>query len=703
MNALELSADLNTTLKSCRFREAVAKGLLLLSSGALIITLTDVGRANCADLDVTVPVKEPTVAGYDWTGPYVGAHVGYATGSSKWSATQAGAANPSLNGSLGFYKGFDFPKGTGSFFGGLQAGYNYMLPSHLVLGVEGDVSFPNSISGNQTISSASIGQASYGEIVEYFGTVRGRIGYSFNNWLVYGTGGLAWTYDQFTRAQVAGTPVGSTAIPGTNESSLRWRTGWTVGAGVEVAPAPNWSTKLEYLFTDFGITRVTFPAGAQQFDSDLAMHEVRLGLNYSFGEGAANWQDFTTDYFSIHGQTTFVNQYAFKFRAPYHGPNSLDSNAGRETWDATLYAGLRLWQGAELWVNPEIDQGFGLSGTVGVAGFPSGEAYKFGANYPYIRLQRMFIRQTIGLGGETEKVEPGLNQFGGYWSANRLIITFGKFAVTDIFDTNRYAHDPRVDFLNWTLIDTGTFDYAADAWAYTYGTAVEWYQNRWTLRAGVFDLSITPNSTELDPGFRQFQLVLEVERRHDLLGQPGKLALTGFLTRGRMGRYQDAVRLAASTGGAADVAAVRRYTSRGGISFNAEQQVSPDLGLFARAGIASGDVEPYEFTDVDRTIATGLSLSGERWGRPDDTVGFAGVINGISGAHQAYLNAGGLGILVGDGKLPHPGLEKIIETYYSFALSSWRATLDYQFIANPAYNRDRGPVSVIGVRLHSQF
>jgi high affinity Mn2+ porin len=701
VNAPELSSDLKTTSKLWRSWEAVSKRLLLLGSGVLIITLTVVVRAGGADPDVGVPVNESTIAGYDWTGPYVGAHVGYATGSSKWSATQG--ASPNLTGSLSFYKGFDFAKGTGSFFGGLQGGYNYSLPSHLVVGVEGDVSFPNTIRGNQTISSASIGEANYDETVQYFGTVRGRIGYAFNNWLVYGTSGLAWTYDQFTRAQLVGTPAGGTAIPGTNESSLRWRTGWTVGAGVEVALAPNWSTKLEYLFTDFGITRVTFPAGAQRIASDLDMHEVRLGVNYNFGEGAANWQDFTTDYFSIHGQTTFVNQYAFKFRAPYHGPNSLDSNAGRQTWDATLYAGLRLWQGAELWINPEIDQGFGLSGTLGVAGFPSGEAYKFGANYPYVRLQRMFIRQTIGLGGETEKVEPGLNQFGGSWSANRLIITFGKFAVTDIFDTNRYAHDPRIDFLNWAIVDTGTFDYAADAWAYTYGTALEWYLNRWTLRAGVFDLSITPNSTELDPGFRQFQLVLEVERRYDLWGQPGKLALTGFLSRGRMGRYQDAVQLAASTGGPADIAAVRRYTSRGGISFNAEQRVLPDLGLFARAGIASGDVEPYEFTDVDRTIATGLSLSGERWGRPDDTVGFGGVINGISSAHQAFLNAGGLGILVGDGKLPHPGLEKIIETYYSFALSSWRATLDYQFIANPAYNRDRGPVSVIGVRLHSQF
>src|SRR5262249_23187212 len=180
--------------------------------------------------------------------------------------------------------------------------------------------------------------------------------------------------------------------------------------------------------------------------------------------------------------------------------------------------GLRLWPGAEFWLNPEIDQGFGLSKTLGVAGFPSGEAYKVGNNYPYARLPRMFIRQTIGLSGETEELEPRINQFEGSRLSNRLVVTFGKFAVTDIFDTNRYAHDPRNDFLNWALIDTGTFDYAADAWGFTYGAAVEWYQDRWTLRAGVFDLSIIPNSAVLDPGFRQFQLVFEVERRHDLLG-----------------------------------------------------------------------------------------------------------------------------------------------------------------------------------------
>jgi high affinity Mn2+ porin len=369
----------------------------------------------------------------------------------------------------------------------------------------------------------------------------------------------------------------------------------------------------------------------------------------------------------------------------------------------TFYAGARLWQGAEFWINPEIDQGFGLSGTLGLAGFPSGEAYKVGASVPYTRIPRMFVRQTIDLGGETQKVESGINQFSGSQTADRLVITAGKFGVTDVFDTNKYAHDPRADFMNWSVVDTGTFDYAADAWGYTYGAALEWYKGNWTVRGGVFDLSIVPNSSELDPRFSQFQWVGEVEHRHELWGQPGKIAVTGFLSRGRMGRFEDAIQLAQVTGGLADIAAVRRYTSRSGLSLNLEQQVTRDLGIFARAGMASGGVEPYEFTDIDRTIAAGLLLSGRTWGRPDDTFGIAGVMNGISGQHQAFLNAGGLGILVGDGQLPHPGTEQILEMYYSLPLFSWRVSFDYQFINNPAYNRDRGPVSVIGTRLRTQF
>ncbi len=424
---------------------------------------TQIVIAASADSATAGSVQRPPIADYDWTGPYAGAHVGYSWGSSDWIAHGTSVSWASLSGSLDFYKGFDFSKGTGSFFGGLQAGYDHMFPSRFVLGLEGDVSFPNLVRGIQMISSAAIGKASYAEMVEYFGTARGRIGYAFHNWLVYGTGGFAWTYDQFTRAKLASAPVGGTAVPGTAESSLRLRTGWTLGAGVEVPFAPHWTGRLEYLFTDFGDTSVKFSAGGQRFDSDLALHELRLGVNYRFRSDEAKTNGPTVDMFSIHGQTTYLNQYAPSFRAPYSGPNSLIPKSGRETWDATLYVGLRLWQSAELWINPEIDQGFGLSGTLGVAGFPSGEAYKVGANYPYTRLPRMFIRQTIGLGGKPEKVEPTLNQFEGSRSTNRLVITLGKFAVTDIFDTNKYAHDPRNDFMNWSLIDTGTFDYAADA------------------------------------------------------------------------------------------------------------------------------------------------------------------------------------------------------------------------------------------------
>ncbi|HUO23724.1 MAG TPA: carbohydrate porin [Caulobacteraceae bacterium] len=409
--------------------------------------------------------------------------------------------------------------------------------------------------------------------------------------------------------------------------------------------------------------------------------------------------------YALHAQATFTEQAHPAFRSPYQGPLSLDPGArGDETSDITLYAGVRPWAGAEVWIDPEIDEGFGLSDTVGVAGFPSGEAYKIGARDPYLKLPRLFLRQTFDLGGEKAKVDPDLNMLGGAQTADRLVITVGKFSVVDVFDTNAYAHDPRQDFMNWALIDTGTFDYAADAWGYTYGAAAEWYDGPWTLRAGVFDLSKAPNTPALDSHFGQYQEVAEVERRYSLGKLAGKIALTGFSTHGRMGGYDQAVAMAAATGQAANVALVRRYQTREGLSLNLEQSLTDQLGLFVRAGAADGAKEAYEFADIDQTLAAGLSQGGDGWKRPDDKAGLAVVINQISNAHQAYQQAGGGGILIGDGQLPHPGLEQILETYYSLGLvKGLHATADYQYIVNPAYNRDRGPVSVFGLRLHAQY
>ena len=148
---------------------------------------------------------------------------------------------------------------------------------------------------------------------------------------------------------------------------------------------------------------------------------------------------------------------------------------------------------------------------------------------------------------------------------------------------------------------------------------------------------------------------------------------------------------------------MRSYTSKTGISGNIEQQIIPGIGWFARAGYTPGNLEAYAFTDADQTVATGASISGKFWGRSDDTFGIAGVVNMISREHQAYLAAGGLTALIGDGMLPHPGPEQILEAYYQIPIYSWQLTFDYQFIVNPAYNRDRGPVSVLGTRLHTQF
>jgi len=412
----------------------------------------------------------------------------------------------------------------------------------------------------------------------------------------------------------------------------------------------------------------------------------------------------TEESWAIHGQGTYVEQETDGFASPYAGANSLTPDRGAETTDATLYLGVRPWGSAELWLAPEVDQGFGLDNTLGMAGFPSAEAYKVGHNQPYLRLPRVFVRETLDLGGESVAVEPDLLQLGGRHTADRWVFTVGKFGVPDVFDTNQYAHDARNDFLNWTAIEAGTFDYAADSWGYSLGAAAEWYMGAWTLRAGLFDLSNIPNSEHLDPGFHEFELVGEVEHRHEIAGAAGRLLVTAYDNRGRMGSYSDALALAAATDTVASTAAVREYRSRLGLSLDLEQTISENLGLFARLGKAAGNVETYEFTDDDRTVSAGLSLKGTAWRRAGDTIAVAGIVNGISGEFERYLNAGGLGPLIGDGKLPHPGAEQIVETYYSVALQAWaHLTLDYQWAKNPAYNSDRGPVSIVAVRLHLQF
>lgn len=412
----------------------------------------------------------------------------------------------------------------------------------------------------------------------------------------------------------------------------------------------------------------------------------------------------TPERWSVHGQMTNVTQWHPAFSAPYSGQNSLNSRSSNaETTDVTLFLGVRLWQGGEFYVNPEYDQGFGLSNTLGMAGYASGEAYKVGANTPYLRLPRAFFRQVIGLGSERQQVESGANQLAGSQPVENITITIGKFSPVDIFDTNAYAHDPRMDFLNWSVVDAGAYDYAADAWGFAKGVALEWSQSWWTLRGGFFALSTIPNTTTLDRSFRQHEWVGEVEARHQFLGHPGKVKLLGYVNQGDMGNYADAVRLGRQTSTTPDTALVRRFASRPGYALNVEQELAADLGFFARLSVNDGSKEADEFTEINRSMSVGLSLKGDRWGRHEDTVGVAVAVNALSSAAQDYFKAGGMGILIGDGGLNY-GPEKIAELYYAWRVEKHLTLgLDYQYVVNPAYNRDRGPVPLVGLRLHAEF
>jgi high affinity Mn2+ porin len=408
---------------------------------------------------------------------------------------------------------------------------------------------------------------------------------------------------------------------------------------------------------------------------------------------------------SFHGQVTNIWQWHPAFTSPYRGPQSLDpGNRGDETLSLSLFVGWRLWQGAEFYVNPEFLQGFGLSNTNGIAAYTNGEAFKIGSSDPVGQISRAFIRQTFALGDATETVESDQNQLAGQRPVDRITLTVGKYAVVDIFDDNKYAHDSRSGFLNWAINDMGAFDMASPAYNYTYGATAEWYQSWWTVRTGIFAEPTLANSKDIDTSFNEFQPVVELEERHELWGQPGKVKILIFGKYVRAGSFADALALSEATGQPPSTALVRggRVWGYGG-GVNLEQQITSDLGMFARFSQQTGKYEEWAFTQIEQSISAGLVLTGTRWGRDNDSIGAGVVASAIGKQQQAYLAAGGTGIIIGDGALSYGG-EEVIETYYKYVPWDWAAiTADYQFVEHPAYNRVRGPVSVFGLRFHAEF
>lgn len=411
------------------------------------------------------------------------------------------------------------------------------------------------------------------------------------------------------------------------------------------------------------------------------------------------------DRFAVHGQTTYVWQRMPTFNAAYSGDNSLGPQREKSySWTATLDLGMRLWKGAEFHLNPEVVQGVAFSGLHGLGGLSNGELAKVSGPNPTVFRARAFLRQTWGLGGGEEPVEADFNQFGGSVDKRRIVLTAGNMPVLDIFNSVEYAHDPRTQFLNWSFLTHGSFDYPADARGYDWGIALEYYYDDWAVRIGRFLQPIESNGLELDTRFMQhYGDMIELERRYELSGQPGKVRLLVWRNKAKMGAFRDAMALADTTGNTPDVGAVRREHAKVGVGLSIEQKVSDELGLFARVDWSDDKTETYAFTEVGRSVSFGGILTGQRWGRPEDALGVAVAINMLGSAHRDYLAAGGLGAFLGDGALNY-GKEQLVEVFYSLQLVKhlWISP-DFQYIRNPGYNRDRGPVKIYGARFHAEF
>ena len=373
------------------------------------------------------------------------------------------------------------------------------------------------------------------------------------------------------------------------------------------------------------------------------------------------------------------------------------------SYTTTLFLGRRLWSGAALYFDPEIASGEGLSHASGVAGFTNGEITRINQPPPTPYVARLYFRQSLDLGGDaSEKVEAGPNQLSDTLSTSRLDFRFGKMAAGDVFDANAYAHDPRTQFLDWALFENGAWDYPADTRGYTVGPSLELVQPAWSLRYGIFLMPRFANGLPYDYAIADNHgQVLEGEFRWSLQERPGVVRLLAYVNNARMGNYRETIDEPAA---GMDVTRTRQSgRAKYGAGLSAEQELTREIGIFLRAGWDDGKTESFAFTEIDRTLTPGVSVKGALWGRPEDILGMAYVLNGLSADHRAYLARGGIGFIIGDGQL-HYGFEQIFETYYALKImGSLTLSGAYQLVENPAYNRDRGPANIASLRVHVEF
>ncbi len=441
----------------------------------------------------------------------------------------------------------------------------------------------------------------------------------------------------------------------------------------------------------------------------------------------SNLHDLKDESWNAYGQFTYISSWKPSFPAAYTNANgsinSLTADAERSfTGTVTLSLGLRLWPGGEAYFAPEVIAERAFSQLRGLGGaIQNFELQKTGVETPQLYRSRAYLKQTIDLGGESVERRSDALQLGETVRSRRLVLTLGNFTILDSFDKNSFTSDTRQQFFNLSFMTYAAWDFASDARGYSWGGTAELDWDDWAVRIGRISPPQNPNqlpvTLRLD---RYYGDQLELEHDHKLLGREGAVRVLAFRNREVMGRFDEALAVlqsdpqknaAACTSfnygsantGAPDLCWVRKPNVKLGIGLNLEQHLTDDAGVFFRGMVSDGETEVQAYTSSDRSISFGGLAKGSAWSRPADLAGLGASFGWISQAHADYLRAGGIDGFVGDGKL-NQAPEAAFEAFYSLNfLAVFWLSADYQRIVNPAFNADRGPVNVFGLRLHAQY
>src|SRR5271165_998624 len=438
------------------------------------------------------------------------------------------------------------------------------------------------------------------------------------------------------------------------------------------------------------------------------VNESQKSQPVSDGQAQSMFEHQITDKIWIAGQVNFIFQTHPPFDAKYTGPNSLQPDYEKATSRVlTLYTGYKFNGSTEALVDIEETGGQGLSQALGVAGFPNLDVVRNPtlSQAPYVA--RAMFHGVLALSNDRVEADPGPLSTFTELPTRRLEIRVGKFGLVDFFDVNSVGSDSHMQFMNWAIDQNGAYDFAADTRGYTFGAIVEYQDRKWGFRFAEALMPTVANGIDLQWNLRrargesyEFQLHRGVLPKKD-----GEVRLLAYTNYANMGIYREAIDqyLGGKTAKPDITNHPLQTTLKYGFGVNLEQALTRNVTAYGRFGWNNGKTESYAFTEIDQTFAGGVFVNGRKWGRPQDRFGIAAASNALSGDHREYLALGGKGFIIGDGALNY-GRENILESYYTVHV--WKGLYvapDVQYIVNPAYNRDRGPVVVPGFRLHIEL